>query len=485
MTKKSRMSGVIDHSTMGLSIGTEMEISKSTHTSMRRALKKAVKYGCNEFNVAFKLVNGDSMVGDAVYLLSFFNKNGTENSIRYEFRKQGNNHFLNVSGNPTSMVAGSNDIPILIKGFEYGDFKTAAITFKYLNRLMYAALDTLLKEHGFVWEGRDKQRLVDGDISIVQYQIAWYSGDLGDNREDVLQYLRVIYAGQDATQSAVRNVLGDIGIHARVWDNDDGNLTITAYNGVSRNKYFSLTLYAKDRDPLYINEKSTLQRVSNLIRWDCTLSNSFLYNNKIKKIADLEERYIQQCELNGYDIGFIQYIAEKVHSKLNLNYFISVDHTEYQRLVKYAQDAPKTQYEQKLCDYWLDVHSLPIESDTDLATKLGIHRQRVAEAKKNLLNRGLDIAVPRRTLDAILYNRENQMITLEERSEHNMNRHGESSNKVVKIEDKRSRDQGRSKIVSKLLNKTDMQGVMRIRKFNPVKVKPSDFWIYKTKIKEG
>ena len=243
MVSKTRMSAVIDHSSMGLNLGTDFPVGKATYINARKAMHKACTIGCT-YNTTFKLLEGDPLKGRALYRLQFPNHDGTPNSVLYEFRELGNTYYIAVSGNPTRLLSGRNDIPVLVvnSAFELkSDYKLkqgekkynrATVTFKYLNRIMYAILDWLLEPFGFAWEGNDKINLIKGKFNITTYQIAWYSGDLKDARSILLNYLRVIYGSLDATEHSVKPGAAAIGLNTRVWENSSGNLSIEARTGV-------------------------------------------------------------------------------------------------------------------------------------------------------------------------------------------------------------------------------------------------------------
>lgn len=472
---KTRMSAVVDHSTMGLTLGTEMEISEETHSSLRKAFKRAVARGITKYNVEFILISGDALSGNATFLLRYVTKNKKENSIQYEFKKQGSNYFINVSGNPTSLAAGGNDVPILIKGSEHGEYNTATITFKYLNRLMYAILDPILGEYNFKWSGKDKKKLVEGDINIQSYQVAWYSGDLADQRNNTLTFIRSMYGGLNATKNIVENVGKGLALNTRIWDNHDGNLTIEAKSG-DKNRAFSLTLYAKDEDPSYKDDGDNNDRLRQLIRWDCTLNNAFLINNKIKKIKELEAKYIEVCDEFGYDIGFIKFISEKVYNRLKLPYFLGLHRDSFLALIEMAESIT-SKNERIVLDHWLAFNT-PFEKDIDAANHFGIKRERYNEAKNTILKRGLDIDISRSTHEAILDNRARATLTAQERSENYKNKKGSKSNEAISWNETINRDTENAKKFKTILG--DTGGVLKIRKFKPIKVTPDSFWVFKS-----
>ncbi len=471
MSKKTRMSGVIDHSSMGLNLGTEMELSQGGHASLRRALYKASEAGMSAFpHLSFKLISGHKTKGNATYLLEFPKPNSDDgapvsNHIRYDFKQQGSNYFINVSGNPTCLVTGGNDLPVLIRGHSYNNYNAATITFTYLNRIMYAIFDTLLAEYGFAWAGVDKRRLVNGDIAIQSYQIAWYSGDLAEQRDAVFSFIRAVYGGLDATVDGVINVGKELGLIVRIWDNNDHNLSIEARSGTHRN--FSLTLYAKDEEPNYSGSNS--ERLSKLIRWDCTLNNAFLQNNKIAKIADLEAKYIALCDADGYDVGFIRWISNKVQQKLQLPYMLGLSVEKYTRGLVELEDV-RGKHTARLAQHWLRYG--PGVADAP-HVHFGMEKSRYSEAKSALFTlSGIDISIPRSTHEAILENRINATRSRRERGHNVAGRH----NAAVSWSELVERDTAALARLCSKLDKAD--NLIRVRKFAPTKIKTEDFWVY-------
>lgn len=493
---KTRMTAVIDRLNIGLHVDkrekkaepdidaftdftranlcVEIPITESTNIRLRKAFHKAITHGLpkSKFKASFVLKSGSLKSGNVVVALVYESKNGTPNSVHYELKKQGNNHFFNAGGNPTSLAVGANDIPILITGFEYGKLKPAAVTFKYLNRIMFAILDVLLEEHNFKWTGADRKKLVNGDFSIQTYQVAWYSGDLGGDRKYVLLYIRTIYGGLNATSSYVENASKGLNLNARIWDNHDGNLTLEARSG-DKNRSFSLTLYSKDEHPDN-TDKQNCERVKQLIRWDCTLNNSFLASNQIKKISDLEKKYIEVCEKDGYDIGFIKYISEKVYSRLKIKYLLTINRESFEDIKNIAQTRTN-KYEKMLAEHWFD-YGQTFSKDTEGAAFFNIKRERYNAAKKALLAHGLDIEISRSAYEAILKNRADATMTERERGEYYSNTRGSASNSVVTWNELIERDTANAEKFKNSVGPA--QGVLKIRKFKPVKITPEKFHIY-------
>lgn len=494
MVSKTRMSAVIDHSSMGLNLGTDFLVGKATYTKARKAMYKACIHGC-DFNVVFKLIEGDPLKGRALYRLQFPNYDGTPNSVLYEFKELGNNYYISVSGNPTRLLSGRNDIPVLVinSAFELkSDYKLkqgekkynrATVTFKYLNRIMYAILDWLLEPFDFAWEGSDKINLINGEFNITTYQIAWYSGDLKDARSTLLNYLRVIYGSLDATEHSVKPGAAAIGLNTRVWENSSGNLSIEARTGEKR--AFSLTWYAKDLHPDSKNsEEDRRDRVRSLIRWDCTLNHIFLANNKMKTIKAIEERFIDECETVGkYDTGFVRYISNVVTERIKFNYLIRLNRETYKQALSKLEEL-EGKYERLIAKHWINfgqpLTSYPeamkyfnakfesTGSNTRLTDK---NRARYMDAKEAIKRIGIDVDIPKTYHDTVLFGRAMSMITREERTNINIG----SFNKTPRFDELQERDAIMSAKLIEALN--DDEGITTIRKFAPDKVKPGKFWI--------
>lgn len=473
---KTKISGIVDNSTMGLNIGTEITISKKTSSSLRKAMYNAVTNGLTGYKAKFELVSGNPTKGNCIYILTYAKSNGEENSIRYEFKEQ-NSIFLNVTGNPTCVVSGSNDIPVLIVGDLYGQHNAATTTFKYLNRVLYAILDTLLAEYGFRWEGVDKKRFVDGDINVQRYQIAWYSGNLGEQREDIMRFLRTCFGSQDASASRVVNIGKEMGISARVWDNHSGNITLEAkYKDNKRS--FSLTLYSKDTEPGYIKASD---RLSKLIRWDCTLNHQFLQNNSMRTIRDIEKLYVSVCDDSGYDIGFVKFLSSKIEARLQLSYILGLTVSDYRKSIQILEDID-TKSIRAIVKPWLEYNPIFGVDNTaqDIAKHFGIDPRRFSEIKKTILQLSdLDIGIPRSTHEAILMNRVNATMSLEDRGK--LVTSSRCSNNRVSWDELVERDASRMKVINDTLDSAG--GMLKVRKLKPKRIRTENFWIYRKESK--
>lgn len=480
MAKKTRISGIVDNSTMGIDIssnndfGTEMEITKSTSDKLRRALKKAAKDGLPEFAANIIHPHTDSSIFFISYPKKYAKEGKDEDNIQYEFKKQGSRHFLNVRGNPTALISGSNDIPVLIMDFDYQGMNRAAITFKYMNRILYALLDTLLAGYGFKWEGLDKKRLVDGDIAIHRYQIAWYSNDLGEYRDDVCRFLRKVFGGLDAVEDKVINVGDTLGISAKLYPE---NVNITLETKAGDKKYFGLTFYAKDQEPGYNGDKERLEK---LIRWDCTLHYAFLSSNRLKTVKALEEKYVSTCEVVGYDLGFIRYLADKVERRLKLPYLLGLSLDRFRQGIAALENVDGKNHS-RVAKHWLE-HGKNFDDDAEAAKFFDIQPSNYSVVKGDLLKLGIDVTFPRRTHDTILETRLLSMRSLEERSAAIIQKRG--SNNIIPWEELERRD---TKLMKKLNAALDSsgKGALKVRKFTPMKIKTDNFWIYKRRVDDG
>lgn len=476
MAKKTLLTGIVDNSTMGidthqkaLEIGSEMEISKKTSQRLARALQQAAKNGLGDFQATVSMPHAKSKVFFINYPKKYPKDDKVEDNIQYEFKEQGARHFLNVRGNPTALVSGSNDIPVLILGENTQGYNAVTYTFKYMNRILYAVLDTLLEQYGFAWSGQDKKRLVEGDISIHRYQMAWYSRTLGEQRDPVCNFLRKVFGGLDATADKVVSVGDALGVTTRLYP-DNVNLTLETRSGDK--KYFGLTFYAKDEEPGYTGDKA---RLDSLIRWDCTLNYAFLANHRIKTVQQMEEKYIEVCEKDGYDIGFIRFLADKVERRLRLPYLLGLSLSKFREGIRALENVEGKNHA-RVAKHWLS-KGKAFDKDEDAAAFFELQPSNYSAIKADLLKLGIDVTFPRRTHDAILETRLMSMRSEEERSDA-VSRNRGSNKKQVTWEELEDRDDAALKQINRALD-TSGKGALKVRKFQPMKIKIENFWIYK------
>lgn len=475
-TKKLRMSGVVDHTTMGLNLGTYVELSEGCYKKLRQAMNKANKKGIPSYNADIKRISGVELVGSAIYLLTFLKKNGDTNTIHYEFRESNNDnkttYFMNVSGNPTCLVSGDNDVPVLVKTEMFPEAKNTAIrTFMYLNRVMYLVLGTLLKDYEFKWSAEDFKRIMKGDISIKSYQLAWYSADMGNDRAGFFNLLRAGYAALDATKDKVVSAAKAMNLTTRVWDNNDLNLTIEART--NRNKEFSLTFYAKDQEPG--SKSKNKERVSQLIRWDCTLNYQFLANKGMKTISEMEEQYIKICDNGTYDASFVKYLSNKVQERIKLPHLLNLTVDSYRESVQKMEEL-EGKNEKKISKYWLN-HGEIKETEAETAKAIDIKPSRYSSLKPIILEKtGIDITIPRATYAAILESRVLATRTLMERDDYVEAKHTRS-NKIVPWQELVERD--KEIIINYKKHMEKGEQFINIRKFSAKTFSDDNIWIYR------
>lgn len=457
---KTKISGIVDNSSMGISVNgiadSDMQISKVTEKTLRKGMSHSA---------FFTLVSGVAMTGNSKWMLTI-----TEDcKIVYEFKSgSGGVTFLNVTGNPTKLMRGSNDIPVLLKDKEYS--KNAALnTFMYANRILYAILE-FVPDMEFDW-GVDKKRLLEGDINISRFQLAWYSGDLKNRRNDILRFLRVCYGGLDATKGRVDNLGSGIGINARLWDNHEGNFTLEKRAGKS--KMFSITFYSKDDEPDYEGSDKEKSRLCNLIRFDCTLMSYFLELNGLKTVRGLEQKYFEVCEKQGYDIGFVRWLADEIYSKINFQYIVKLNLKEYKESLKKLESiiGGKSPNEEKLVRHWIEYGD---NLSSDLAKTIGVNYKNYASFVHSLRDKtGIDVEINRSFHEAVLFNRMISHLTREERADLLMS--SSNNQKIDILENLQSREERLKDIHDIIFSKS-----ASIKRLVPKSMRYQDFWAYKT-----
>ena len=455
--KKTKLSGIMDNSTMGLSLGgAEMPMRKTEIKKLRKAIIAKGSLFEIEGNI-----KGEGECMATIYI--------DGEPVRYQFRNQGGNAFLNVTGNPAKLMTGSNSIPIILKD---GEFSGNAIvnTFKYSNRILFALLE-FIPDFAFRWQGQERKMLESGKFNISRLQYAWYSADLGSHRNNVLVFLRKCYNGQNSTKTKAYNLSKDLGFNVNAWDNHDGNLTLTGMAGDKKD--FSLTLYAKDESPN--SEKDSKTRLMSLIRFDGTFYDYFLKTHGIKQVVDLERKYEEVCNKSGYDIGFVRWLANYIYSRLKIEYVTKLNIDQYREFINSAKQIAegKNLNEARLMEHWLS-YGKTFDSVGAKCEELGVNPKKHSEYVANIRDKtGIDLDIPRTFHDAMLLNRIMGNMTEEERGDFLMNVRGNSS---VRVEELMERD---SEMVQDMSGLLSVEGLTRIRKMKPVILKSSDFWAYR------
>jgi len=460
--KKTRLSGIMDNSSMGISLGqAEMQVSLETARKLRKLMRADARFVGSHADEYLK--------GNIEYLFTI-----DDNVIKYEFKQQGKNVFLNVSGNPTKLMAGSNSVPVLLKDGEY-DGNAVVNTFKYANRIMFAVLE-MIPGFNFKWPAkRERVQITNGDFNVSRLQYAWYTGDLLDSRNEVFKYLRMCYGGLNATKEEVSNLAKDIGLNFTAFDNHEGNFVINSVAGDK--KEFSVTLYAKDEEEQGSKQQDR-KRFQRLIRFDCSFNDYFLKSNNIKLVKDLEKKYVEICSEGGYDIGFVKWLASAVHGRLKMNYIVGLTLDRYREMLLACEDFLESKKSKRknaylILKHWYDFGA-PFKTITEKCEALGVNQNNyardVAEIRKAT---GIDIEVSRRFHEGMLWQRINGHLTNEERTaslfEH-------LDNQRIKLAELKERDSKSSENVQKLLS---VEGLLKIRKLKPVILESNDFWAYK------
>lgn len=305
---KTRITGIIDQSSFGLSSSTELEIDKT----IARQLRKAV---IGQTGHQWLRSSGE----DTFYLNDV---NGANYAV-YQVKVSNNRLFLNVTGNPTRMLSGRNDFPVLLTGVSGN---AALETFKFGLRLPYLILEKLPSSEPFVWP-REYRKMIDaGNFSVTQLQLAWYSADLGESRDTVLKYLRSVYAG--GVGHSTKTLASLINITATKFDNGMDNYNLSLQSKVGKNKSFTLVLYAKDKSNLELNKEAEEEddiRVNSRIRFDCTLFGTYLRQINAGKVNDLERLFQLKCEEDSYDIGFYKWLTNRIYNRLKLNVMLTLN----------------------------------------------------------------------------------------------------------------------------------------------------------------
>ncbi|QIG70284.1 hypothetical protein EVB87_184 [Rhizobium phage RHph_N28_1] len=454
---KTRISGLVDTSSWGaLLASTELEITKQSEKGIRRMM-------CG--SQYFRLHSGDETYGNSIWYFIVTDKNGEEQTLaRYEFKTNGQRVFLNASGNPTMMIAGINDVPVLVLGFD--KYKNAvASTFKFCNRLVYAIFDFIPSSAPFKWKGTDLKNFQDGNINIKQIQFAWYSGDLGAHRTRVMNFLRMCYGGTGGTEGVVKNLTRALRLKSTIFDDSEGNMSIEAKYG-SRNE-FLLTLYMKDRHPDYTGENK--RRLENLIRFDCSFRYDFLESNRIKSVADLEKRYEELCDEGGYDIGFYKWLSSQIVDRLKLDYIINLNSATYTAMLD-ACESVTGKNEVNMIDHWMKFNEFT--GAKEIAEALGFNETAYKRYLRSVMDQtGLDLTISRDYHEGMISGRMEKMMTREERAAKVKNR---KSNQTVTDEELRKRDFANAQELAGIDKSEgiilDKKGVLRLRKMKPRKI---------------
>jgi hypothetical protein len=140
-------------------------------------------------------------------------------------------------------------------------------------------------------------------------------------------------------------------------------------------------------------------------------------------------------------------------------------------------DGNLTKHQRRYIKHWLE-YGESYNTDKEMAEVLGMNSSRLSEVKAFLRNKlpGLDLSIPRTTHESVLFNRTLATLSEEERSDYLEATHG-NSNKVVNFVELKERDTDKISSIKEVMG--NMDGLVKIRKFQPTKIKPKDFWVIK------
>lgn len=466
--KKTKLSGIMETTSwQATMIDTEMSIDKQDEKNLI-----AMMQGSQFFRLNPKR--------PTEWILEVPDGKEKKFMAKYEISHNGNKKLtLAASCNATTIVAGANDLPIIISGLRNikgNKGVDSYLTFQYCNRMPYAILESIPSTNPFSWSADAKNRYKNGAIEIKQMQFAWYSKDLKSStvRLDILNHVRACYGGTRGTNGRSKNLTEGLGIKTTIWDNSEGNLTLEARYGDRSD--FSLTLYMKDKHPDY-KQGTNEERLKHLIRFDCTFRPAFLETNKIKTVSDLEARYKELCEDGGYDIGFVRWLSKSVISRLKLDYVANLTGQYYLDCLN-KLDLVEGKNEKMMIDLWRQ--GIEIKSST--VAEMGVKTKHYRRYVTNIFNEtGLDIEVTKGYHAGALLNRQNVQMTDDEVEAAVLPK---KSNMLVDLDELRRRDEiNRQKTKNAFLGEDLTGDILVTRRLDPKKVHHNKLYIFQ-KIRE-
>lgn len=456
-TKKTRLTGMTDRSTWGTDLQSELPIEADSEKRIRKMLSNAP---------AVKLKSGNAKSGDALWELIVERKGEPYVAAMYSLEHRGGRTFLNVQGNPTILACGENDIPILIINYPWKAANAITSTFQFCNRFLFILLELIPSAFPFEWTGEDRKRFERGDINIKQLQYAWYSADLGVDRELVLNFIRRVYTGDDDQFGIVRPLAEILGIKMEKWKGTT-NTTLSVYHRNTR--FQSLTLYKKDEHD--DSNDDTHERLSSVIRFDCTFYYAFLAANKINTVKELEQKFIECCEDGGYDIGFYRWLNDKMGERYRLGYLAKITPAIYLRMLKKCEKVT-SKPDQAIAKWWMNFGEY--STNIDLALKTELPEGHITEYVRNFQQAtGIDITIPRHYLIRMLWYRMTGKMTIEEVEDYVKSAKLRVNN-LVAFDKLLERDVEDQKVVIKHLRG---ENVVKFRRMNPRRISYHKMWI--------
>lgn len=468
--RKKLLHGILDNSSYGVTVGdTEFNISPDTEQRLRKTFNNSPIVTLNK---------GNKDRGDTIYLVkvedTFIGKYELGTDVKTGRRT------LVITANPTKLAVGSATFPVVLSTGNTQE-EAAFATFKAINRLPYTLLEKIPSRYTFRWPKEELRAIELGNgIRLSRFQLAWYSGNLENTqkRDEVLDYLRICYGGLNAVSGRpVKCASDDLGISLLAWSNSQ-NITLKLRSG--NNKLFSLTIYKKDDEPENNLSKEDIQRVETLLRFDLNIFTDKLASMKLSTLATLEPVYFEKCSDNGFDRGFVRWIAGDILDSLKMPYILNVDASDYfsDRLPAMYSMLDNLSYKdvatRKMIEAWLNRVVLS-GKDTDIANTVGINRKYVDPIKTKILETtGIDITVSRDYHDSMLFNAAVATMTAEQREAFINSR----SNMFIDNKDLLRLDKKRRGRVRGLL--LSSENALGLRGFKPTKLaSEKDFHVYK------
>lgn len=440
---KIKRSVVIDKTSTGTSFstGVDIELAKEVAIKLRKAIKRNIdKYadnlipkvdGTSGFTqkhpiVHFSSGGSDTLRGNATFFLNIPILVGSTwevTSIQYVLKEKGGSVFLSASSNPSIIAAGDNIVPVCFASMDIVE-----------NHAYQLALPFLIIEDvvDFKWSGKAKRAIRPENIRLNSLEFAIYTGDLGEQRNAFLLFLRDVYASVNATSDkGSRNGASLLGIEARIHDNHPTNITITSKSGP--NKYFGATFYCKED----ISDNQHTKLIPR-IRIDIRLYPQFLKNHNIATVATYCAK-LQELASRNEDTEFAFWLRDLVISAMHLPTILNLNRTAFYNLLQDLEDdcKPGGSYHNtvaaKLVALWLS-SDICYLSNKELAAKCETSESTAARAKAKLAIRlkdvGADLSTPLEFIEHALYIGACSSLTVDQRREINKLKTA-SSNSIV------------------------------------------------------
>lgn len=484
---KRRLTTIFDKTSSGTStanmfVGLDIALNKDIAKKLKRCMRdNARKFSNNilqrDASLQVKpLVHFVDGSGEDMYLWIPTDKAGNVSQLRYSFKEQGSHVFLNVSCNPSIIAVGSNTQPIIMQGMDLVE----GAQFQYL--LPFTILEDILD---FQWKGKAAISLRPENVSTPQIQLAMYSGDLGDSRNDILRFIRAIYCSIDRTKDGKTFVGANLlGISGVAHDNHDNNVTLQVKNP-SGHRLMSVSFYCKD-DSLSSLEKEDMSQnvidgLGKRIRLDITLYNYFLANyGKMNNLQGFLDKYAEKIGESETDEAFGFWIRNLIMDRIKLPSILRLKRVKYYKFL----DAFKETYASKdnLLKYfeaWKagDTHNMTIP---ELCEKYEMSKATIDRVKLKFdsifAEQGFDVSLPLEFVDHIFYYGSTTEVSKEERAI--ANRYTRGSNRMpISLDELHDRfADTRKSLVDKVFEESS--GMFKISRVPARRVDPDKLYVH-------